>query len=526
MDQSPLSENSFDEDELTALLSDPIPTACPSFAVCSAGPCQACVQQLTTTHATCRRLSMENRGMIIKSRDRMKTMEDNAELLLYHTEQKQRFLDKQTQLVDILSKDRGVDLDGIEGLEDYTSACGRCVYHRDMWRRVRSINLEQQKRCEIDSVNVRKIQQQQGQQLEQVKMAMLRLRGQYEELRLMKTDPFCRDAEIAKLRQELEEAKAMTAGYNRTAFNANNEARMFMEQLDREKARSKGLSDEIHALKTEAALHREKLEVMKHIASPESSEARRLFTLGECGDLVCRNRILSTNHRINMLTQQLTETQERCDLQREELSRVRIDCAHWRKLYDAAGAAMLRREQQQSVYYGDCDPNVAIPAICFGDAASDGVCHVSYPAATGPPMTRVVDQKGKSFQSSIGPRDDLTIRLQSLFELIPGTDAEIDESEMYDEFMLDQEQHKREQILEQMYASCHDGALLPENERKRFRLAIANPPGNQNSIRSCKRSFSACLRAIGGVMVKRRSRNLWLNFRQTRVPIFKWCARR
>jgi hypothetical protein len=549
MDREPLSESSFDEDELATLLSDPIPAACPSFAVCGDGPCQACMQQLIVTHAMCRQLSMENRGMIIKYRDRVKGMEDNAELLQYHNEQKQRFLEKQTQLVDILSKEKSVDLDGVEGLEEYTSACGRCVYHRDMWRRVRSINLEQQKRCEIDSVNVRKIQQQQAQQLEKVKMAMLRLRGQYEELKLMKTDPFCRDSEIVKLRQELEEAKAMTAGYNRTAFNANNEARMFMEQLDREKARSKGLSDEITALKTEAALHHEKLEVLKRIASPESSEARKLFALGECGDLVCRNRILSTNHRINMLTQQLNEAQERCDLQKEELSRVRTDCAHWRKLYDAAGAAMARKEQQ--TYYKDCDPNVAIPAICLGDvndaeSAVDGgiigghsgggggygaaAGHLAYQyptlSAPGPSTRAVVDHKNKPFQSNIGPRDELTIRLQSLFELIPGTDAELDESEMYDEFMLDQEQHKREQIIEQMYASCHDGALLPENERKRYRQAMANPQGNQSAIRSCKRSFSACLRAIGGVMVKRRSRNIWLNFRQTRVPIFKWCARR
>lgn len=542
MDHDALSESSFDEDELAILLSDPIPPACQTFAVCTSPQCQACMQQLTVTHAMCRQLSMENRGLIIKHQDRIKTMQDNAELLQYHNEQKQRFLEKQTQLVDILSKDRSVDLDGVAGLEEYTSACSRCVYQRDMWRRIRSINLEQQKRCEIESANVRAIQLQQGQQLEKVKMAMLRLKGQYDELKLVKTDPFCRDSEIVKLRQEVEEAKAMTAGYNRTAFNANNEARAFMEQLEREKARSRGLADEINALKADAALHNEKLEVMKLTASPESSEARKLFALGECGDLVCRNRILATNHRINTLMQQLGEAQQQCDLLKEEVSRVRADCAHWRKLYDAAGASLQRKEKQQACYR-DCDPNVAIPAIYVGDVGEAGgggaggyeprynpegaVIPYHQPTAATTLQTRaVVRNNNKPLESSIGPRDNLTMRLQSLFELIPGLDGELDENEMYDEFMLDQEQHRREQILEEMHASCHGGALLPEKERKRFRQAMADPQNNQSAIRSCRRSFSACLRAIGGVMVKRRARNIWLNFRQTRVPIFKWCARR
>jgi hypothetical protein len=132
-------------------------------------------------------------------------------------------------------------------------------------------------------------------------------------------------------------------------------------------------------------------------------------------------------------------------------------------------------------------------------------------------VVHLIEQKSKPLVASLTYTDELTMRLQSLFELVPGWDAEIDENEMYDEFLLDQEHNKREQIVEQMYSVCHGGNPMSDKDRKKMQdKSIKNN-------RICKRSFSACLRAIGGVMSKKRSRNIWLNFRQTRAPIFKWC---
>jgi hypothetical protein len=524
MEEDPSSDAFYDEQELTTMFSDTPPFTCRSFDVCGADPCQACMQHLTTVFGNCKRLLTENKELVIKHKDRVQALTGSIELLELHNEQKQRLLDKQTQLVEILSKERSVNLDGIAGLEEYTATCDRCVYHRDMWRRIRSINLEQQKRCEMESGKVRAIQQQQGRQLAQMKMMVCRLRTQYDELLLRKDDPFCRDSEILKLRRDLEEAKAMTAGYNRTAFNANNEARMFMEQLDREKAQCSELRAEVSALKSDVSLHKEMVEVLRQTASPESKEARQLFVLGECRDLVCRNRMLASSHKTNMLVNQLNEARERCEQLKEELSRSRIDTSHWRKLYDATRAPLPPppKTEPQALVHWDFDPNVAIPAICLNEKEEED--HhppiIPQPLAVNQQVVHVMEQKTKPLVANISPRDDLTMRLQSLFELIPGMDAEMDENDMYDEFMLDQEHHRREQTLEEIFASCHSGAALPENERKRFRQAVTT---KNNSIRSCKRSFSACLRAIGGVMVKKRSRNIWLNFRQTRAPIFKWC---
>lgn len=469
---------------------------------------------------------MENRELKIKWQDNVKTLTDRIVLQEYHIEQKQRFLEKQTQLVEILSKDKNIDLNGMDGMEEFTSACDQCVYHRDMWRKVRGINLEQQKRCEIESSNARAIQQRQGKQLVQLKMIYTRLRTQYDELMLKRQDPFCRDSEIVKLRHELAESKVMAAGLNRTAFNANNEARMFMEQLDQEKMSSHELRAQVQALESELALRGEIIDVLKQTASHESKEARQLFSLGECKDLVCRNRRLDMSHRINMLTQQLNTAADEHERLQVELRRAKEDGDHWRRMLGEARSVKRKdRVAGERGWDHGCahieggleheEEEEAIPAILLGEDDPQ-------PLTINQHVVNVLEQKSKPLISTIGPQDDLTIRLQSLFELIPGRDAELDENVMYDEFMLDQEAHRREQILEQMFASCHNGGALPENERKRIRQATTT---KNHSIRSCKRSFSACLRAIGGIMVKKRSRNIWLNFRQTRAPIFKWCER-
>jgi hypothetical protein len=510
MDQVEDFSSFFSEEELTLTSLDSTIPKCPVFSVCDSDQCLSCMQHLEVLYADYTQLWAENRELKIRWKDNVHTLSSQIKILEYHNEQKQRFLDKQTELVEIVSRSKGLDLDGIPGIEEYTSACERCFHHRDMWRTVRSMNLEQQKRCEIEAANARDMQQQQGRQLSHMKMMYSRLQTQFGELRLMKSDPYCKDSEILKLRYELEDAKAMTAGYNKTAFNANNEARSYMEQLEQEKLQCCELRLEVNTSKSELALHKEMISVLKQTASPESEEARQLFTIGECRDLVCRNRQLAINHKVNMLSQQLKGMHDEREHLHEDITRARGDSMHWKKLYDCHQP----KQPAAVLQYHDSDSNQAIPAICLDE-------NDPQPLTVQQQVVHVIEQKTQPLVSSIGPRDELTMRMQSLFQLIPGVDAEMDENDMYDEFILDQEPHKREQIIEQIFASCHSGERLPENERKRFHAATT---AKNNSIRSCKRSFSACLRAIGGVMSKKRSRNVWLNFRQTRAPIFKWSS--
>jgi hypothetical protein len=488
----------FTEADISLEIFDTVIPPCPAlFCACDADGCIEFQERVTRLYSDYKQLWEENKGVKIKWMENTNSLLSQIKLLEYHSEQKQRFLDKQTHLVETVSREKGIHIDGIEGIEDHTRACDRCFHHRDMWRIVRSMNLEQQKRCEIESTNVRLINDQQGKQLLQIKIMYSSLQERFRELQQRKTDPFCRDSEILKLRRELEESKAMTAGFNKTAFNANNEARSYMHQLEEEKTRSGDLRGNVGALEAELLLHKEMVDVLKQIASPESIEARQLYSVGDCNDIVCRNRQLAVSHKINTLTQQIRELCGERDNLLEDVTRARGESAHWRKL------VCERKECPRSV-------EQAIPAI---------VVSADEPLTVQQTVVQVIEQKSKPLVSVMDPGDDLTMRLQTLFEVIPGIGGDMDENDMYDAFMLDQESNKREDILEQMFASCHCGEKLPENERKRFQTAVKE---ETPSVRTCKRSFSACLRAIGGVMRKKRSRNIWLNFRQTRVPIFKW----
>jgi hypothetical protein len=440
--------------------------------------------------------------------DRIRFVEQ-VKMLELHLEQRQRLLDKQTSLVDILSDAKKLaDNNGVEGLEEYTSACDRCAYHRDMWRRLRTMNLEQQKRCEVESANVRSIQHQQGKQLAQIKNQYMQLKTMHEELKRRKDDPFCRDSEICKLRIEVADAKGMTAAYNQTALKANNEARGYFAELEQGKHQVATLQADITALKAEIKLSCERVEVLTQTVSAESKQAMQLFTVGECKDLVCRNRQLGWSHKLNMAIQEIARLKEEQKTLHEDLARARADSTRWRNQCDSLSA--VKREPMAAIPLSD------VPVGSIVDIFTDD----QHETMVNQQVVHVMEQKSKPLVANICRADELTLRLQSLFELIQGWDAEMDENTMYDEFMLDQEPHKRSQIMEQLYSVCHGGNPMPEKERKKI---------EDNSIKNnrvCKRSFSACLRAIGGVMSKKRSRNVWLNFRQTRAPIFKWCVER
>lgn len=499
-------------------------------------------------------------------------------------------------------------------MREYTGGCDRCAYHRDMWRRLRSMNLEQQKRCEVESANARSIHHQQGKQLALMKSRYIRLHTQHEELRRLRRDPFCRDAEIMRLRLELGESKAMTAAYNQTALSANNEARMYFGQLEDERTRCAALQQEIRGLRAELRLSEERVEVLQMVlptttmapgeegGGPNGEDARRTRLLegasvGMCCDLVCRNRQLGWSHKVNMAAQEIAALKDQVQCLQEDVARARGESAHWRRRQyglrhqprggdgEGGGASLsVGAEGGDPPPRLDHDDEDEEEGIGGGGSSSDdaddgdggkgsavgmmGDRHHRHrdgrradnddtngrggtQPSNGPPQERPRSRRrrreagaiaaaagantNKLLVARLGREDELTLRLQSLFELVPGCDNDMDECAMYDEFLLDQEQHRRGEIMEMMYMACHGGEPMPDKDRRKLFKPGSPGEGAQQSLlappsalgggsRVCRRSFSACLRAIGGVMVKRRSRNVWLNFRQTRQPIFKWCA--
>jgi hypothetical protein len=365
-----------------------------------------------------------------------------------HLKQKQRFLDKQDMQLEILERENGMDLEGVKGLEAHTSACPQCFRHRDIWRGMRAFNMEQQKQCQADVVAERVMLEQQKRELDLARIKQGRLQIQLDELKKQKNDPLCRVSEIAKLRANIEHGREIMA---RIEFSARCAQRELYAQIECEKMACCALQEKVSSLEAYILTQQRKINSLEKFANPFSSEARQLF---EHEDLMCK----------------LQKVTEERDQAHEHLTEARKDAVHWKEMYD----------KECLDNHGGCSK--------IDEEPLDG-------------------DEGLSVVSTIGPNDDLTLRLHEQFEIVSGTDQfETCENELYDAFMSSQEPHLHEQILDQMFASCHNGQRLPEKERKRRRL--------KPNCRSCKLSFSACLKALGGVARKIDKKNYWLNIYQ------------
>jgi hypothetical protein len=112
--------------------------------------------------------------------------------------------------------------------------------------------------------------------------------------------------------------------------------------------------------------------------------------------------------------------------------------------------------------------------------------------------------------------EDLTRKLDCLFIRTHNLDLEMDENKLYDAFLLDQPEAERLPILHSMYAACHGGATIPEKEAKNY-----DPNASESgSGRIAKKSFAACLRAMGGIFKRKGTKIVWRNIHQRRSPCF------
>ena len=401
----------------------------------------------SSSNVECEELRAENKRLRLESdeiRGEVNSLALQTAQLQRHVRQQQRFLDKQELQLEILRREKGMDLEGVKGLEVHTSACPQCFRHRDLWRGMRAFNMDQQKKCQADMVAERLMLEKQKQELDLTRIKHGRLQIQFDELKKQKNDPLCRVSEIANLRANIEHGREIMA---RIEFSARCAGRDLYAQIECEKMACCALQEKVSSLEAYITMQQEKINALEKSTNPFSKETRQVL---ESDDLVCR----------------LQKVTEECDQAREYMVQARNEAQRWKELYDEACL------------------NSDVELLKDDDECSR-----------------------KPIVSIIGPDDDLTARLQEQFEIVTGTDQlEICENDLYDAFMSSQDPHLHEQILDQMFASCHNGQRMPEKERKRHH--------STPNCRSCKNSFSACLRAIGGIMRKKESRKMWLNIRQ------------
>jgi hypothetical protein len=115
--------------------------------------------------------------------------------------------------------------------------------------------------------------------------------------------------------------------------------------------------------------------------------------------------------------------------------------------------------------------------------------------------------------------DDLSMRFNVIFMVTNFCNAVLDENTLYDNFFMDQPEKDRLQVIEEMFSACHDGSKMPERDRKKFRSDLLVDAADSSRIG--KRSFAACLKAMGGIPKRKYAKTVWVNVHMRRPPMFQ-----
>ena len=102
--------------------------------------------------------------------------------------------------------------------------------------------------------------------------------------------------------------------------------------------------------------------------------------------------------------------------------------------------------------------------------------------------------------------DVLRERINKVFKFTNSTDQTVEDNDAYDFFMKNCHEDERLAMINRIYAAAHEGQHLMPCALKKFNSLTKRS-------RVGKRSFSACLRAMGGIQKKSRdlNANVWCN---------------
>jgi hypothetical protein len=114
---------------------------------------------------------------------------------------------------------------------------------------------------------------------------------------------------------------------------------------------------------------------------------------------------------------------------------------------------------------------------------------------------------------------DLSLRFNMLFNVSDVYNATLDENTLYDNFFMDQPEKEKLQVIEEMFSACHGGSKMPERDRKKFKSDLLVDAADSSRIG--KRSFAACLKALGGVSQRKYAKTVWVNVHMRHPPMFQ-----
>ena len=300
----------------------------------------------------------------------------------------------------------------------------------------------------------------------------------YEDLVKTRENPFCRDSKIKELMEETAKAKKSALYYNDLNVRANRSEELNQKDIAELKNVIKTHEKTISDLQYAITERDEVIEALK-TAMPDELE-RSAFDI--CHTVVCKRKLHVLNMMVGSRNTDLRELEAKHAQLKDALAKAEQDRDIWKIEHDKA-------------IKGDCE--------MLREAALERPVEVVGSAQRRIDLVPMMDT-------------DLKMLFETLFVRTGALEKGIEETKLYDDFIMDQPPSKRLDILKSMYSACHDGRPMPEQESRRFH----DNAETSGSGRVAKQSFAACLKAIGGISKKKGTRSVWLNIRVRHPPCF------
>jgi hypothetical protein len=281
------------------------------------------------------------------------------------------------------------------------------------------------------------------------------------------------------LREEAAKERNYALERNDVAVNANRQYEYKEQLYQLEKKEKAELEMKLNYCNKEIATLKETIEAFKQ-AQPQDLQTH---TCGVCADLKCAWKICSLNDKLYGAQRELAEK----DAKLQQLSDL---CEKLKRDNE-----FIKHQTQQASQ----------------DDIAPGYNKRKHEESTSTVIARPGDLQATFTR-------DLDLKFNCLF-LIGNPTSVIDENTLYDSFLLDQPENERLEALSQVYAACHDGQDMQERDKKRFKLDLLGDPNDSSRVN--KRSFAACLKAMGGVSRRKYNKIVWVNVHLRRQPCFQ-----
>jgi hypothetical protein len=379
-----------------------------------------------------------------------------------------RLLEKETACVGLLNSKLLPDPTGM------FPSCANCMYHKQQAKMVREANAQEYRHVSHFVKFSKNLRLELQDALLKEKAKNMQLKNAYDELYVRKTDPLSRDAEVARLRGELQEAKQHHLNANQTALMANRVTETLRKELQMTQQRVSDLEVETHNQSV-------KIKTLEEIVDTcRRSDELKDCSIGLCKDWVCTKRVM------DLYDQQREHRTEINTLQREQA-------------YHINTIAQLRREAQQWQVLTGQDG---------ADESEGGAQAEALPVE----KAKLIKRAQKAILvADMTKLDDLNMNLRSLFTTWAAwTDETLDGDQMLSDFLMDLPPVERKPNLVSILLSCH-GLNMPSGIKE------SDLEPSNKLVRS---SFFACLRSMGGVSKKVHGKTIWTNIKMNRRPIY------